>query len=424
MTMTAAGARAGRRPAVAFVVAAVLLSALATGIVIPVLPLLVKQLVGGSTAAAATWLGWFGALFAVMQFFGQPLLGGLSDRYGRRPVLLISMFGLAFDYVLMALAPTIGWLVLGRAVSGLAASTSAAANAYIADVTAPERRAARFGYLMAATGAGFILGPGVGGLLGQLGPRLPFWGAAGLCLVNGIFGLFVLPESLARDRRAPFSLKIANPLGALRLFAETPGLARLAGVLFLYGLALQATETIWVLYTGYRFHWGPALNGLSLVLFGLGSILVSMTLVRPAITWLGERGAMLAGLAFAVCSLLIAGLAPNGWLFLTAIPVGWLFNLFGPGVQGLMTARVTSSEQGRLQGANGSLASVTTMIGPIFFAWVFARSLSDWSAFAPPGLAFYVSAAVMAAAFALALGVSPRQKPPPPLHEGKPEALS
>jgi DHA1 family tetracycline resistance protein-like MFS transporter len=405
MTDSADETRAVRRPAVAFVIAAVLLNALATGIVIPVLPLLIKQLVGGSTAAAATWIGWFGALFAVMQLFGQPLIGGLSDRYGRRPVLLISMFGLAFDYAVMALSPTIAWLVLGRAVSGLAASTGSAANAYVADVSTPERRAARFGYLMAATGAGLILGPGVGGLFGQLGPRLPFWGAAGLCLLNGLYGLFFLPESLATDRRTPFSLRIANPLGALRLFSQTPGLLRLAGVLFLYAFAFQASETIWVLYTGYRFHWGPALNGLSLVLFGVGSVVVSMTLVRPAITRLGERGAMLAGLAFAVCSLLIAGFAPTGWLFLTAIPVGWLFNLFGPGLQGLMTARVTPSEQGRLQGANGVLGSLTTMIGPIVFAWVFAHSVSDWSSFAPPGLAFYAAAAAMAAAFVLALGV-------------------
>jgi DHA1 family tetracycline resistance protein-like MFS transporter len=423
MTPTTVSAHNDHRPAVAFLIAAVLLSALATGIVIPVLPPLVKQLARGSTAEAATWIGRFGALFAVMQFFGQPLLGGLSDRYGRRPILLISMFGLAFDYAVMALAPTIGWLVVGRAVSGLAASTSAAANAYIVDVTAPDRRAARFGYLMAATGAGLILGPGIGGLLGQIGPRLPFWGAAALCLVNGVFGLLVLPESLARGRRTPFSLRIANPLGALRLFAETAGLARLAAVFFLYGLAFQASETIWVLYSGYRYHWGPALNGLSLVLFGLGSVLVSLIVVRPTIAWLGERGAMLAGLAFGVCSLLIAGFAPSGWLFMAAIPVGWLFNLFGPGVQGLMTARVASSEQGRLQGANGSLASLTTMIGPLFFAWVFAHSISDWSAFAPPGLAFYASAAVMTAAFALALGVRRWQSRPPP-HEEEPETLS
>jgi DHA1 family tetracycline resistance protein-like MFS transporter len=252
------------------VVAAVLLSSLATGIVFPVLPLLVRQLVGGSTASAATWFGWFAALFAVMQFFGQPLIGGLSDRYGRRPVLLASMFGLALDCVVMAMAPTIGWLLAGRAISGLAASAGSAANAYVADVTAPEHRAARFGYLTAACGVGLILGPGLGGLLGQFGARLPFWGAAGLCFVAWCCGLFVLPESLARDRRTAFSLRIANPLGALRLCVETPGLARLAAVFFLCALALQATNTMWVLYTSYRYHWGPALNGLSLGLLGLG----------------------------------------------------------------------------------------------------------------------------------------------------------
>jgi DHA1 family tetracycline resistance protein-like MFS transporter len=389
----------------AFLLAVVLLDALAVGIVFPVLPVLVKQLVGGSPAAAARWLGWFGALYAVMQFFGQPLIGGLSDRYGRRPVLLISMFGLAFDYVVMALAPTIGWLALGRAVSGLAAATGIAAVAYIADVSEPDRRAARFGYLTAAGGVGLVLGPGLGGLLGQLAPRLPFWGAALLCLVNGVYGLLILPESLARDRRVRFSFKISNPLGALLLCAKTPALGRLAGVAFLKGVAREGSITVWVLYAGYRYHWSPALTGLSLGLIGFESILVALIAVRPAVAWLGERGVLLAALAFGVCGYWIAGLAPEGWVFLIAAMISSLLSLFDPGFRGLVTSQVTSGEQGRLQGALGTLGSVTVMIGPPLSAWIFAGSVSEWSAFAPPGLVYYFLGAVMAAAFGLTLSV-------------------
>ena len=266
-------------PAVAFVFVAVVLDMIALGITVPVLPQLIRQLLHGDAPLAARYVGWFGAIWAVMQFVFSPIIGSLSDRFGRRPVLLASMFGLAADYVVMALAPTIGWLLIGRIISGITSSTGSTANAYIADVTPPEERAARFGLLGAAFGIGFVAGPAIGGLLGQIDPRLPFWGAAAVCFVNGLYGLFVVPESLKPENRSPFNFRLANPIGSFDLYRSIPGLLTLAGVMFLFYLAHQVLQSTWVLYATYRYHWNSTgMMGVSLVCVGIGSVVVQIAI--------------------------------------------------------------------------------------------------------------------------------------------------
>ena len=278
-----------RKTALAFIFVTVVLDVMALGIIIPVLPKLVESMVGGDTARAAEIYGIFGTAWGVMQFFFAPILGAVSDRYGRRPVLLFSMLGLGLDYVLMAVAPTLTWLFLGRIISGITAASFSTANAYIADVTPPEDRAGAFGLVGAAFGIGFVLGPALGGVMGDLDPRLPFWVAAGLTLANAAYGYFVLPESLPADRRMAFSWTRANPVGSLRLLARHRQLLGLAGVAFLYHLAHVVLPAVAVLYTSYRYGWDGKTMGLSLAAVGVASGIVQAGLIRPTIDRLGER---------------------------------------------------------------------------------------------------------------------------------------
>ena len=278
-----------RRAALGFIFAAALMDILALGLIIPVLPNLVKHFARGDTAEAARYVGWFGLIFGAMQFIFSPILGALSDRFGRRPVLLISIFGLGFDYILMALAPSIGWLFLGRTLSGITAASFSTASAYVADISPPDQRAKNFGFMGAAFGVGFVIGPAAGGFLGGIDLRLPFWVAGGLALVNGLYGLFVLPESLPRAQRATFSLAKANPLGSLRLLRSHPELLGLASVVFLYFLAHQVLQSTFVLYTGYRYAWGPSMVGYNLMGVGVGNILVQAFVVGPFVKRFGGR---------------------------------------------------------------------------------------------------------------------------------------
>jgi DHA1 family tetracycline resistance protein-like MFS transporter len=392
---------------------AVVLDVLALGITAPVLPGLIKQLVGGSAATAARYVGWFAAIWALMQFVASPIIGALSDRFGRRPVLLASMFGQAADYVVMALAPTVVWLLIGRIFSGITSSSFSTANAYIADITPPEKRAGRFGMLSAAFGIGFIAGPVIGGLLGQLDPRAPFWGAGAVCLLNGLYGLWLVPESLKAEHRARFSVKLANPIGSFDLYAARPGLLALACVLFLYYLAHQVLQSTWVLYAAYRYQWSTAMMGVSLMVVGAGSIAVQVGLVTPFVARFGERGALAAGLFAGTLGFMLFGWASQGWAFLASIPVFSCMGLVGPGIQGLMSRAVGPSEQGRLGGANTGMTAIANMIGPLFFTEIFARSIGGWAAWAPPGLAFYAAAALLACALLLAFTV--RRPAPAPV---------
>lgn len=393
----------GSRAAVAFVFVTIVIDILALGIIIPVLPKLVEGFMGGDTVQAARIYGLFGTTWALMQFFFSPILGALSDRFGRRPVLLLSSFGLGLDYIVMAVAPTIGWLLVGRILSGITAASFATAGAYIADVTPPEKRAASFGMIGAAWGLGFILGPALGGILGGINPRLPFWVAAGLALVNTMYGLFVLPESLPRERRQPFRWGRANPLGSLRLLRSHSELIGLASVNFLYNLAHQVLPSVFVLYAGYRYGWNATTVGLTLAGVGVCNVIVQAGLIRPIVSRLGERRAMFAGLIFGAMGYAAYGLSPTaGWFFI-GIPVFSLMGLYSPSAQGIMTRRVSPSEQGQLQGANASIMGLAGLIGPGLFTQVFALFIGEQAGWHLPGAAFLLASLLMIAAIPLAV---------------------
>ena len=404
-------APAAGRAAFIFIFITVALDMLALGVMVPVLPKLVLQFEGGDMARAVAVTGVFGFVWAAMQFVFAPVLGLLSDRYGRRPVVLLSNLGLGLDYVLMALAPTLGWLFVGRVVSGITAASFSTAGAYIADVTPPERRAAQFGMLGAAFGLGFVVGPAVGGLLGAIDLRLPFWVAAGLSLANAAYGLFVLPESLPRERRTPaLAWARANPLGSLKLLRSHPELFGLALAALLYFLAHEALPSIFVLYTDHRYGWTESQVGLALAAIGVCSTLVSALLVGPAVKRLGERRAVIIGLLYGAGGFAVYGLAPTGSLFLIGIPLMSLWGIAGPSMQSLMTRRVDPSEQGQLQGALGSMRGITGMVGPLLFTQVFAAAISRHGAVGAP----YVLAAVLVVlSVVLAASVTRRMQPAP-----------
>lgn len=409
--MTAQAPPKHGRAAFAFIFVTVMLDMLALGIMAPVLPKLVIEFKGGDIASAAAVTGVFGFFWAAMQFVFSPVLGALSDRYGRRPVILLSNMGLGLDYVLMAMAPSLAWLFVGRLLSGITAASFSTAGAYIADITPVEKRAARFGMLGAAFGLGFIVGPAVGGVLGDISLRLPFWAAAGLSLVNAAYGFFVLPESLPPERRSAFQWRRANPLGSLRLLRSHPGLIGLAAAAFLYNLAHEALPSIFVLYTDYRYGWSESTVGLSLAAVGLSSTIVSGFLVGPLVARLGERRALLAGLTFGVASYLCYGLAPTSLLFLAGIPLGGLMGLTAPSMQALMTREVAPSEQGQLQGALSSLRGISGMMGPLLFTQIFAMAIQNESVPRMPGAPYLLSAVLTGGAMLLSWHVARLRAP-------------
>ena len=399
-----------RRAAVIFIFITVVIDVLGFGLVIPVLPLLVKQFMSGDAASSAEMFGVFGTVWALMQFFFSPLLGAVSDRFGRRPVILISCFGLGIDYIVMALAPNIGWLLFGRIASGICASSFTTAGAYIADVSPPEKRAAAYGMIGAAFGVGFVLGPALGGLLGNINPRLPFWGAAGLALLSAAYGLFVLPESLPPEKRDAFHWAKANPVGSLKLLRSHPDLLGLAAINLLFQLAHVVNPSMFVLYTSYRYGWNAQTVGLTLMVVGVLSIVVQAGLVKPAVHRLGERGSLYTGLAFGILGLTGFALAPSGvWLW-AALPIFSLMGLFGPGMQSLMSQRVAPHEQGKLQGANGSISSIAGLIGPSIFTLSFAHFIDKGRAWTLPGAPFLIAAAMLLVGLILAMLA--RRRPP------------
>ena len=392
---------ARRRAALAFIFVTVMLDMLALGMMIPVLPKLVERFMDGNTAAAAEVFGLFNTVWALMQFLCSPVLGALSDRYGRRPVILLSNFGLGLDYVLMALAPTLGWLFVGRVISGMTAASIPTAYAYIADVTPSERRAKAYGLLGAAFGMGFILGPALGGVLGAIEPRLPFWVAAAFSLANALYGLIVLPESLAPEQRRQFSWRRANPIGSLTLLRSHPELFGLAATNFLVNLSHVVFPSVFVLYAGYRYGWDEGMVGLTMAAFGLSSIIVQAGLVGPVVKKFGERRALLIGLLFGTAGLAIFGLAPSGVAFLIGLPVMALWGFANPAAQGLMTRRVSPAEQGQLQGANSSIMGIANLVGPAIFSLTFAHAIAAAGG-ALVGAPFLLSALMLLASAALA----------------------
>ena len=386
-----------QRAAIIFIFLTVTLDMLALGMIAPVLPHLVQGFVGGSTARTAEVIGLFGTVFAIMQFFFSPVLGSLSDRFGRRPIVLISNFGLGFDYILMALAPSLTFLFIGRILSGITASSVPTAQAYMSDITPRERRAAAFGMLQAAFGFGFIVGPALGGWLAGFHPRAPFWVSAALSLVNATYGLFVLPESLALEHRSPFSWRRANPVGSVRMLSRTRTLTVLAGVLLLGYIAQSSLLNVYVLYTNYRYGWGDRTVGLSLAALGLITVIYGLFLVRRASKLVGDRRAVQLGLFGGGIGYLIFAYARTGLGFLSGMP---LLNLVStssrsPGSQGIMSRSAGPSEQGQLQGAINSLRGIAGILGPGLFTWFFAKAVGDWSDLHIPGLPFFIAAAMM-----------------------------
>ena len=384
-----------RSGAVAFIFVTILLDMFALGLIMPILPKLVESFVDNDTASAARIFGLFGTAWALMQFFFSPILGGLSDRFGRRPVVLLSNFGLALDYVLMALAPSLSWLFVGRVISGITSASVSTAFAYIADITPVERRAAVFGKVGAAFGAGFIIGPAVGGLLGGQDPRLPFWVAAALSFANALYGLLILPESLPRDRRSPFRWKSANPIGALHLLRSNPALARLSVVNFIAQLAHVVLPSTFVLYATYRYGWNAATVGLTLAMVGICAMAVQGLAIGPIVKRFGERRALLLGLGCGAIGFLIFGAAPSGPLFWLGIPVMALWGIAGAATQALTTRLVAPDQQGQLQGATTSVQSVSQLLGPFLFTLTFAYFIGTRAPLTLPGAPFLLASLLL-----------------------------
>lgn len=405
-----------RRAAIAFILVTAVLDIVAMGIVIPVLPHLIEEFVG-SNARAGLLNGVFVALWAGMQFLASPVIGSLSDQYGRRPVILLSCAGLAADYVLMALAPNLWWLAVGRLVAGVTSSSFTTIYAYMADITEPEKRARAYGLIGAAFSGGFVLGPVLGGFLGEFGPRVPFWVAGALSGVAFLYGLFILPESLPLEKRMPFSWRRANPVGAMILLKRHAELAGLAVVNFLLYFAHHVFSAVFVLYAGLRYGWGPWQVGALLAMVGVLDMIVQGVLVGPASKRFGDRVTMIFGLCGGAVGIALMGWAPTGVAFIVAMFPNALWGLAMPTLQSLMTRRVGESEQGQLQGANMSVASIAGVASPLFFGWIYSVSVGEgggraaaWlserglpavsaaadALLSEPGLAFYLASAVLA----------------------------
>ena len=391
-----------RKPALVFIFITLTLDILGIGLIIPILPRLVEEFEGGDIAQASTTVGLLASLYALMQFVFAPVLGSLSDRVGRRPVILISLLGSGLDYILLAWAPNLAWLFVGRVVAGITGANFAAATAYIADISPPEKRAANFGLIGAAFGLGFILGPALGGLLGDVGLRVPFLVAGGLTVLNFLYGLVVLPESLASKNRRPFSWVRANPLGSLLALRRYPMVMGLVGTYFVFYLAHQVLPSIWVLYTSYRYHWSVGATGASLAVVGLTAAVVQGGLTRIAVARLGEEKAALAGLFIGTLSYAGYGLATEGWMIYAILAVGSLAGITTPSLQGLISRNVGADEQGSVQGALVSLASVAGIVGPPIATGLFSHFISARAPIHMPGAAFFFSSALMFTAMLLA----------------------
>ncbi|MCX7358035.1 MAG: MFS transporter [Alphaproteobacteria bacterium] len=392
------------RRGIGFIYVTVALDALAIGIVIPVFPTLIGSIAAFNAAQVATAVGVLATLFALIQFFAAPVIGALSDRFGRRPIVLASNLGLGLDFAVMALAPNLAWLVVGRLLSGIASGSAPAAYAYLADVTEPSRRAANFGIMFGVQALGATLGPAIGGFLSATDLRAPFWVAAALCLLNAIYGLLVLPESLSPDRRARFNWAQANPIGALTWLIRTyPKLTGMIAVALLLSLASQGANSITVVYASYRYGWTPQTIGVVLTVFGLASLAVQAGLVSPSTRRLGERTTFLGGMALTTLGLVIFGAAGTGIQFWFGVPLLALGAICGPVMGGYFSRAVADNEQGRLQGAWSGLNAGMGLIAPGLFTVTFASSISA-AEHQLPGLAFFLAAALIA----LAVGIGAR----------------
>ena len=383
------------RPAVLFILTTVMIDAMGIGLIIPVMPDLIQEVRAGDLAQAALWGGILSTVFAVMQFLFGPVLGGLSDRFGRRPVLLVSLAIMALDYLVMAVAGSIWLLLLGRVVGGITAATQSTANAYMADISGPEDRAANFGLVGAAFGIGFVLGPLIGGLLAGYGTRAPFYAAALLALLNFGFGLFVLKETVTDSIRRPFQWTRANPLGSLRQLRKLPGIGAMLLVFFIYQVAFIVYPAVWSYFGKERFGWDPQTIGLSLALFGIMLAIVQGGLIRPIMRLLGERGTVLYGHVFDILAFLALAFVTNGTLALILTPLAALAAVITPALQGIMSKAVGADAQGELQGALTSLSALAMIFSPMMMTATFATFTTEGAAFYLPGAPFLLSAALI-----------------------------
>lgn len=394
--------------ALSFIFVTVLIDTIGFGIVMPVTPNLIMELTGVSVSQAALYGGWLAFAYAVMQFICGPIVGNLSDRFGRRPVLLLSLLAFGIDYALMGFAPTVGWLFVGRAIAGIAGASHSTANAYIADVSPPEKRAQNFGLMGAAFGLGFIFGPAIGGFLGNYGTRAPFFAAAALGLINMLYGFFVLPESLPVESRRPFHWRRANTLGTILELRKYPLVGSLATVVFLWALGHQVLPAIWAFYTQQKFGWTPGQVGFSLAFAGVLLAGVQAGLTRMLVPRLGERGAVFFGLTAGGLGYLAYGFAWQGWVMYPAMMIGMLGGLTFPSLNALMSHRMPKTSQGELQGAVASLHSLTAILGPVLMTQLFGFFTSSRAPVYFPGAAFVCAALLTMIAFAMFTRIAPK----------------
>ena len=381
-----------------FILITVMIDSMGIGLILPVMPDLIQTLEAGDLGQAAVWGGLLATIFAVMQFLFGPVIGGLSDRFGRRPVLLTALVVMAFDYVLMAVAGTIWLLVIGRIIGGITAATQSAAAAYMADISKPEDKSANFGLLGAAFGVGFVFGPLMGGVLAEYGTRAPFWAAAVLAAGNAVFGYFVLPETVTDRIRRPFNIRRANPLGAFKQITQLPGLGRLMGMTFIYAIAFFVYPSIWAYFGKLQFGWGPGMIGLSLGFFGIGIAIVQGLLIRPIIARIGDRNAVILGLGIDVVAFIALGLVTNGWVALALTPLTALGSIAGPALQGIMSRTASDDQQGELQGALTSINAVASIVAPMMMTQTFFYFTHSNAVAYLPGAPFLLAAVLVVGA--------------------------
>jgi len=380
---------------ITFILISVVLDSMGIGLIMPVMPDLIQEVEGAGIADAAVWGGILATIFAAMQFIFGPTLGSLSDRFGRRPVLLISLAVMAFDYILMAIAGSITFLIVARIIGGITAATQSTAAAYMADISEPDQKAANFGLIGAAFGVGFVLGPLMGGVLAEYGTRAPFYAAAALAAANFLFGYFVLPETVTDKIRRPFEWRRANPMGAFKHINKLPGLGRLMLITFIYTIAFFVYPGVWAYFGAAQFGWGPGMIGLSLGVFGVGIAIVQGVLMRPILRVLGERNAVIVGLSIDVVAFVALGFIQNGWVALALTPLTALGSIAGPALQGIMSRRADDNQQGELQGALASINAVATIAAPLVVTQTFWYFTKDDAAIYLPGAPFLLSAVLV-----------------------------
>jgi DHA1 family tetracycline resistance protein-like MFS transporter len=384
-----------KKAALSFIFITLLIDIIGLAIVIPVFPKLIEGLIHGDISDASKISGLLLVAYSVMQFICSPLIGNLSDRYGRRPVLLFSLLGFGIDYLFLAFAPTIGWLFVGRIIAGITGASFTTASAYIADVSEPEKRAQNFGMIGVAFGLGFIIGPVIGGVLGKMDTHYPFYAAAALALLNAAYGFFILPESLDQEHRRKFEWKRANPMGSLLQLKKYPAVLGLAACLFVVYFAGHAVQSVWTYYTIYKFHWGEDVVGYSLGFIGLMIAIVQGGLIRVAIPKLGQQRSIWIGLVLYAIGMLLFGLANQSWMmFAFMIPYA-LGGIAGPALQGVMTNEVPANEQGELQGGLTSLMSLSSIFGPWFMTYIFYYFTNKGAPVQLPGAPYFVAALLM-----------------------------